>query len=282
MPLDAEHVERAVVAALAEDLGSGGDLTTDAVVPANAVARARLIARAPLVVAGIDVAAEVFRRIDPALQFEARQRDGERAAAGAVLAEIGGRARGLLKGERTALNFLMRMCGIATTTRDAVDEVEGTGARILDTRKTVPGLRHLDKYAVTAGGGVNHRMGLYDAAMIKDTHLDAGTTIEQAVARLLAAGVPADRITVEVRTPQELPRAIAAGAGRALLDNMEPALLREAVRIGRGRIVLEASGGLKPGRLREVAETGVDYLSLGWLTHSPPAADVAMETEAPG
>jgi nicotinate-nucleotide pyrophosphorylase (carboxylating) len=173
----------------------------------------------------------------------------------------------------------MRMSGIATAARAAAEEIAGTPARILDTRKTAPGLRRLDKYAVAVGGATNHRMGLYDAAMIKDTHLAVSASIGEAVADVLARDVPAEQITVEVQTLAELEEAIQAGAGRALLDNMDLETMREAVRRGASRIVLEASGGLRPGNLREVAETGVDYLSLGWLTHSAPAADLAMEME---
>jgi nicotinate-nucleotide pyrophosphorylase (carboxylating) len=176
----------------------------------------------------------------------------------------------------------MRMCGIATATRAAVDELAGTPVRVLDTRKTAPGLRRFDKYAVAAGGGQNHRMGLYDAVMIKDTHLDAGTTIEQAVRSALEAGHAREAITVEVRAPADVDRAVEAGAGRVLLDNMDLDALRDAVARGRGRVVLEASGGLRPGALRAVADTGVDCVSLGWLTHSAPAADVAMEMEPIG
>ena len=195
------------------------------------------------------------------------------------MASIEGRWRSILRGERTALNFLTRMCGIATATREAVTEIEGSGARILDTRKTAPGLRLFDKYAVSCGGGTNHRMGLHDAVMIKDTHLGRGGSVEEAVRRALDQGHPAERITAEVRDREQLEQAIRAGAGRALLDNMDLEQMRDAVEIAAGRIVLEASGGLRPGRLRPVAETGVDYLSLGWLTHSAPAADLAMELE---
>jgi nicotinate-nucleotide pyrophosphorylase (carboxylating) len=171
------------------------------------------------------------------------------------------------------------MCGIATAARAAVEEVTGTGAVILDTRKTAPGLRHLDKYAVAAGGATNHRQGLYDAVMIKDTHLAAGGSIAEAVARAIAAGHAPSSLTVEVGTEEQLAEAIEAGAGRALLDNMSVEALRRCARRAAGRIALEASGGLRPGRLREVAETGVQFLSLGWLTHSAPAADLALARE---
>jgi len=276
---DGEAVRRIVAAALEEDLGAEGDLTTAAVVSPDRAALGHLVARAELVIAGLSVAREVFRQLDSSLVFLELSGEGERAAAGQRLATVRGPARPILQGERTALNFMMRMCGIATITRRAVDEVAGTGARILDTRKTAPGLRVLDKLSVAIGGGENHRMGLYDAVMIKDTHLGLGGSLAEAVRAALRSGVPSERITAEVRSLSELDEAIAAGAGRALLDNMSIDGIREAVRAGKGRIVLEASGGLRPGGLRRVAETGVDFLSVGWLTHSVTAADVAMETE---
>ncbi len=277
--LDPEAVRSVVDAALAEDLGQRGDITTTALVEEGRAATARLVTRSALVLAGLPVARAVFLRLDPAARFEAQLEDGARVEAGRYVATVRARARALLAGERTALNFLMRMSGIATAARAAVAEVETTGATILDTRKTVPGLRALDKYAVAAGGAENHRFGLHDAVMIKDTHLAIAGTIGEAVRRVLAAGHPAARVTVEVRDATGLGEAIEAGAGRALLDNMSPAELERCVRLARGRIVLEASGGLRPGALREVAETGVDCLSLGWLTHSAPAADLAMEMD---
>jgi nicotinate-nucleotide pyrophosphorylase (carboxylating) len=280
--LDPEAVARIVRAALAEDLGSAGDLTTEAIVAAKRRARARLVARAPLVVAGLPVAEAVFTTVDATLRFAARAAEGEAVAAGAVLADLWGHARPILVAERTALNFLGRMCGIATAARRAVEEVAGTGALVLDTRKTAPGLRVLDKYAVAAGGAVNHRMGLHDAAMIKDTHRPVALPVAAAVAQLLARGVARERITVEVGTLAELDEAIAAGAGRALLDNMDPEALRLCVARAAGRIELEASGGLRPGTLRAVAETGVGRLSVGWLTHSAPAADLALDLVAEG
>lgn len=281
-PPAAADVERAVTAALAEDLGETGDVTTRAVVPEGATAEARIVAREPLRVAGLPVARAVFGRLDPALRWEPGATDGDDVDAGTTLARVGGRATPILEGERTALNFLMRMCGIATAAREAMREIEGTGATILDTRKTAPGLRRLDKYAVAAGGAVNHRMGLFDAIMIKDTHVGVVGSIAEGVSRALAAGHPRERITAEVSDPSDLEEAIAAGAGRALLDNMDVRRLRECVDLARGRIVLEASGGLRPGGLRSVAETGVDALSLGWLTHSARAADVAMEIDVRG
>jgi nicotinate-nucleotide pyrophosphorylase (carboxylating) len=277
--LDPDTLRPIVEAALREDLGKAGDLTTDAVVPPDRRTTGRIVARQDLIVSGVDVARMVFAILDPELTFTPHARDGEALSAGVPVVTILGRSRSILRGERTALNFLMRMCGIATAARDAVAEVRGTGACILDTRKTVPGLRALDKYAVACGGARNHRGGLFDAIMIKDTHLEAVDSIRDAVAAALGTGLPPERVTVEVRTLEQLREAIAAGAGRALLDNMDRARMREAVELAGGRIVLEASGGLRPGDLRSVAETGVDALSLGYLTHSTPAADLALEME---
>lgn len=275
--IDLGDARRAVRAALDEDLGQRGDITSGLALPATQRATARIVARSTLVLAGLPVAREVFVALDPAVDFRAEQSEGARMAPGEVAATLSGKARAILAGERTALNFLMRMSGIATATADAVREVAGTKAKILDTRKTAPGLRRLDKYAVVCGGGINHRMGLDDAVMLKDTHLGAGCTIDAAVRQALASGHPRERITVEVCDLAQLREAIAAGAGRVLLDNMRPDQLSEAVRFAANRVVLEASGGLRPGRLREVADTGVDFLSLGWLTHSAPAADLALE-----
>jgi nicotinate-nucleotide pyrophosphorylase (carboxylating) len=279
--LDAVAIARAVRAALEEDLGREGDVTSAAAVPADRRAAGRIVARAGLVLAGVDVARAVFHALDPAIDYRAPHADGERLATGDPAAFVAGRARAILAGERTALNFLMRMSGIATATAAAVEEIAGTGARILDTRKTAPGLRALDKYAVACGGGENHRRGLYDAVLLKDTHLGAGGTIEASVRRALAAGHPAARITVEIHHEAQIDEALAAGAGRLLLDNMTPAAVERAVARVAGRATLEVSGGLRPGRLRPFAETGVEFLSLGWLTHSAPAADLALELGEP-
>lgn len=277
--LDFEAARRIVRSALAEDLGNAGDVTTEALIPAGVRATGRIVARAPLVVAGLPVAAEVFRALDEDLRFTARRGEGEPVEGGAVLAEVRGAARPILTGERTALNFLGRMCGIATAARAAVREVEGTAAVILDTRKTAPGLRVLDKYAVAAGGATNHRVGLYDALMIKDTHVALAGTVGDAVRRILSQGHPPETLTVEVRSEEEMEEAIRAGAVRILLDNLGPTALRRCVERAAGRARLEASGGLCPGGLRATAATGVDFLSVGWLTHSSPAANVALETE---
>jgi len=278
--VDTAAVARSVAAALAEDLGAAGDVTTRAVVAASRRGTASFVAREPMVVAGLSVAREVFRQIDPGVAFTPRVADGASVEAGTIVADAEGPARALLVGERSALNFLQRMSGIATATRAAVAEVAGTGATILDTRKTAPGLRALDKHAVALGGGTNHRRGLYDAAMVKDTHLGAGGSLGEAIRACLAAGVAPGAITAEVRSAEELEEVLAAGAGRALLDNMTLSQLSDCVRLGKGRIVLEASGGLRPGTLRAVAATGVDCLSLGYLTHSVRAADLAMDLTA--
>ncbi len=279
-PLDPDEVRRIVDRALAEDLGERGDITTDTVVPEGRRLSGRVVARDSLVVAGIALARETFARVDPEVAFEAKVEDGMRIERGTDLAVVSGRARSILKAERVVLNFLMRLCGIATAARAAVDEVAGTGAVILDTRKTAPGLRSLDKYAVAAGGATNHRMGLYDAILIKDTHLVAAGSIESAMERVRSSGYPLSLVTVEVESPEQLAQAIRAGAGRALLDNMDLDTLRRCAEMAGDRIVLEASGGLRPGRLRPVAAAGVSYLSVGWLTHSAPAADVALDVQS--
>lgn len=275
-----EAVNRILDVALAEDLDMAGDITTAAVIPKGSTATARIVARCELVVAGVDVACGVFRRLDSRqVSVDVAVQDGDEVAAGTLLATVTGDAAVILTGERAALNILGRMSGVATTTRSAVREIAGTGAVILDTRKTMPGLRELDKYAVAAGGGTNHRLGLFDAVMIKDTHLGVTGSVSGAVRAALSAGHAPGIITAEVRSTDQLEEAIEAGAGRALLDNMDLATLQACVALGKGRIVLEASGGLRPGNLRAVAETGVDFLSLGWLTHSAPSADVAMEID---
>jgi nicotinate-nucleotide pyrophosphorylase (carboxylating) len=260
--------------ALAEDLGAG-DLTTLAVVPEGAQARARIEQRAPGVVAGLGVAQAVFERLDGSLDFRASAPEGEWREPG-VLAEISGLAASILAGERVALNFLGRLSGVATLTARYVQAVEGTGARILDTRKTTPGLRELEKAAVRAGGGVSHRSGLYDAILVKENHAALAGGVGEATRRALA-GAP-DGVTVEVEcaTLDEVEAAVAAGVPRILLDNMAPADLRQAVELAGGRAELEASGGITLDTVRAVAESGVDYISVGALTHSAPALDVSL------
>ena len=263
----------AVVAALSEDVGTG-DLTTQYVVPADATCTAEVVVKEAGVVCGLTVVEEVFHRLDPDLRFEALAADGDRIEGPTRVARLEGRAAPILTGERTALNFLGRLSGIATLTRRFADAVEGTGAQILDTRKTTPGLRALEKHAVECGGGRNHRFGLYDAILIKDNHLAVAHSLRDAVQRASGAGVT---VQVEVDTLEQLREALEAGADAILLDNMPPPLLREAVQITAGRATLEASGGITLDTIRAIAETGVDFISIGALTHSARALDVSLE-----
>lgn len=263
--------------ALREDLGGAGDLTTDAVVPAGLAAEAALVARRAGRVAGLEPALHVFRLLDPGVSWETRTADGSDAEAGATLALVRGSARALLTGERTALNLLGRLCGIATATRDVVARLQGLPTRVACTRKTTPGLRALEKYAVRAGGGSNHRFGLDDAVLVKDNHRLLAGGVREAVARCRAAAGHLVKLEVEVDTLDELDEALACGVDAVLLDNMPLEQLRAAVARCRGRALTEASGGLTPDNVRAVAETGVELVSLGWLTHSAPALDVALD-----
>ncbi len=265
--------------ALREDLGRGGDLTTEATIPPGTRARGRLVARASGVVAGLPVAVATFRAMDPEVEVTELASDGDPVEAGAVLALLEGAAHPLLAAERTALNFLGHLSGIATTTRAVVDGIEGTGARVVCTRKTTPGLRGLEKYAVRMGGGANHRLGLDDGILIKDNHRRVAGGIAPAVEGARRRAGHMVRIELEVDTLEELEEGLALGVDAFLLDNMDPDMLREAVRRTGGRAVLEASGGITPERARSVAESGVDLLSLGWLTHSAPSLDVSLDLE---
>ena len=278
-PLPPLLYEPLVRRALEEDLGRAGDLTTDAIVPADAVARARIVARAPGRVAGLAVAAAAFRLLDPAVEVTVEVPDGADAEAGATLATVAGPARAVLTGERVALNLLGRLCGIATATREVVRAVEAASplCRVVDTRKTTPGLRALEKYAVRAGGGTNHRFGLDDAVLVKDNHLALAGGVAAAVERVRARVGHLVRVEVEVDTLEQLDEALAAGVDAVLLDNMDLPTLREAVRRTAGRAVLEASGGITPETAPEIAATGVDLLSIGRLTHSVELLDVALE-----
>jgi nicotinate-nucleotide pyrophosphorylase (carboxylating) len=267
--------------ALAEDLGSG-DVTSRGVLAQGGVGSARIEARQHLIVCGLPVATAVFAQVDPSLVFEARLAEGESADPGTVLARVQGRLISLLAAERTALNFLYRMCGISSVTRAFVDAVEGTGVRILDTRKTVPGWRVLDKYAVGVGGGANHRMGLFDGILIKDNHVAAAGGVGRAVAAMRRRAPAHLRIQVEVESLAQAEEALKAGADDLLLDNRNVAELRDLARRLRDRITLEATGGITLANVREVAETGVHRISVGALTHSAPGADLALEIEAPG
>ncbi|MEA2333232.1 MAG: hypothetical protein QOH58_3370 [Thermoleophilaceae bacterium] len=263
--------------ALAEDVGEG-DLTTRAVVPAGATARARIEQKAPGVPAGLRVAEKVFERVDPELRWHAHADEGEWREGG-LLAEVAGSAASILAGERVALNFLGRLSGIATLTASHVRAVEGTGARILDTRKTTPGLRALEKDAVRAGGGVSHRSGLFDAILVKENHAALAGGVAEAARLALAKAPPGVTVEVECATVAEVADALEAGVSRLLLDNMDPVDLRRAVEMTGGRAQLEASGGITLDTIRAVAETGVGFISIGALTHSAPALDVSLLLE---
>jgi nicotinate-nucleotide pyrophosphorylase (carboxylating) len=282
-PPEEASLRRVVAAALDEDLRTAGDITSRSVLDRGARCEARVEAREDLVLAGTPVLHAVFEELEergyPQVSRLEEIEEGEELSAGEVPFILVGDAAAILAGERTVLNFLQRLSGIATLTRRCVKEVEGTGALILDTRKTTPGLRFLEKHAVAVGGGTNHRRGLYDRVLIKDNHLALSGGIREAVARARAAGHPRELVEVEIESPEGVEEAVEAGAGWILLDNFDPEGLREAVRLCAGRARLEASGGLRPGDLRRFAETGVDALSLGVLTHSAPAADLALELD---
>ncbi len=269
-------IARIVAEALAEDIGRG-DLTTQATVPPDVRGVAELRFRVPGVVCGLPVAAAVFRQVDPDTVFVALVPEGERLTLPATVARVEGRAAALLTAERVALNLVARMAATATLTRRYVDAVAGTRAQILDTRKTTPGLRALEKYAVRVGGGRNHRLGLDDGILIKDNHLRIAGSVAEAVARTHRAAPPGIRVEVEVETLDELREALAAGADMILLDNMPPALMREAVVLVAGRVPLEASGGVTLETVRAIAETGVDFISAGALTHSAGSLDIALD-----
>ena len=274
MAIATDMLERVAFAALAEDVGEG-DVTTDATVDAAATGTADLVVKEDGVVCGLDVAEAVFRAVDPDLRFERLVDEGAVVAAGTAVARMIGPERAILTGERTALNFLARLSGIATLTRRYVDAVEGTGAAILDTRKTTPGLRALEKHAVATGGGRNHRFGLDDGVLVKDNHLRAAGSVANAVERLrVATSLP---VEVECDTLVQVEEALAARADAILLDNMTPDLLRDAVALVEGRARLEASGGITLDNVRAVAETGVDEISVGALTHSARSLDVSLE-----
>jgi nicotinate-nucleotide pyrophosphorylase (carboxylating) len=268
-------VQELIDRALAEDIGSG-DVTTEALVPADAVGRARIVQKEPGVLAGLRVAEAVFRRVDPELRWHAHAHEGEWSDGGLV-AEVAGSSPSILRGERVALNFLGRLSGIATLTARFVRAVEGTGARILDTRKTTPGMRALEKEAVKLGGGDNHRFGLFDAFLVKENHIAAAGGVGEATRRALAAAPEGMRVVVECASLEEVPQALEAGAPALLLDNFSNEDLAEAVtRVG-GRAELEASGGVNLDTVRSIAETGVDYISIGALTHSAPALDLSLQ-----
>jgi len=264
----------AVRRALEEDIGSG-DVTTNSIVPPEATMRGQIIAKQAGIVAGLDVAQAACQLLDERVTFTAHVAEGARVENRQVLATVSGPARALLTAERTALNFLGRMSGIATLTRRFVDAVAGTRAVILDTRKTAPGLRAVDKLAVLRGGGQNHRIGLYDMILVKDNHIDFAGSLAEAVRRIHAAGLELE-VEVEARTLADVQAALDLGVRRIMLDNMTPDMVRQAVQLSAGRAKLEASGNVTLENVRQIAETGVDYISIGALTHSAPVFDVSL------
>ena len=270
-------IEPVVRRALDEDLGSGGDLTSRAVISPDATTRAHVVAREEGVLAGVQPAALAFRLVDPTLELRFEVAEGASVEAGEVVATVEGRTRSILTAERTALNFLGHLSGVATATGTLVAAVAGTDARICGTRKTTPGLRSLEKQAVRAGGGVNHRFGLGDAILIKDNHLAASGGVAAAVGAARRQSGPATAIEVEVDNLGQLEEALEAGATALLLDNMAPPDLRRAVKITGGRALLEASGRITAEMVRAIAETGVHYISSGWITHSAPVVDFGLD-----
>lgn len=269
--------EPIVRAALAEDLGRAGDITTDSIVPADAVATARLVARQDGRVAGLEVALSAFRILDPDARLEVEHGDGADVPPGGTIATVTGRARALLTGERTALNLLGRLSGIATATRALVRAVEDTNARIVCTRKTTAGLRVLEKQAVRLGGGFNHRFGLDDAVLIKDNHIAVAGGIRPAVERVRATIGHMVKVEVEVDTLAQLEELLTLPADVVLLDNMDPETLRRAVAMVDGRMLTEASGNVTLSTVRAIAEAGVDMISVGWITHSAPNLDIGLD-----
>ncbi|MGA2636915.1 carboxylating nicotinate-nucleotide diphosphorylase [Methylocella sp.] len=278
-PLARILIEPLVRAALLEDLGRAGDITTAAVVPADLEARTALIARQAGVVAGLDLARLAFELIDPRIAFRIERQDGEAVGPGERIAAIAGPARGILTAERTALNFLCHLSGIATATASVVAVLRGHKAQVVCTRKTTPGLRALEKYAVRAGGGGNHRFGLDDAVLIKDNHVAMAGGVREALRRVCAAVGHLVKIEVEVDTLAQLAEAMAEGVDAVLLDNMDPATLAKAVALVGGRALTEASGRITPETAPIIAASGVDLISIGWLTHSAPILDIGLDFE---
>ncbi|MCZ4343732.1 carboxylating nicotinate-nucleotide diphosphorylase [Sphingomonadaceae bacterium G21617-S1] len=263
---------------LAEDMGQGGDITSAATIPADALFEGEMASRDAISLAGLPIAEAFFRALDPDVEIELLAEDGARIAKGSALMRMRGKARAMLTAERSALNTVQHLSGVATLTSQYADAIRGTGATLLDTRKTIPGLRVLEKYAVRMGGGTNHRMRLDDAAMIKDNHVAVAGGIGEAVRRAVAAGI--ERIIVEVDRIDQIEPALAAGATHLLLDNMDPPTLRGAVTLIGGRVPTEASGGIRLDTIRAIAQTGVTYISVGRLTQSAPAADIGLDFRA--
>jgi len=279
-PLPALMIENSVRAALAEDLGEAGDITSQSTIPAGTRSRVVMCAREPGCVAGLDLARTAFRLMDPGLMISIQKPDGSKVQPGDVIAAIEGDARAIVTAERVALNFLGHLSGIATATSNIVDAVKGTNARICCTRKTTPGLRAFEKFAVRAGGGVNHRFGLYDAILIKDNHIAMAGGIVPAIQGARAKAGHMVRIEIEVDTLEQLGQALDIGVEAVLLDNMTPETLSKAVAINAGRAALEASGRVNLETAPAIAATGVDYISVGWITHSAPCLDIGLDYEA--
>lgn len=271
-----QMLKKLIEEALSEDLGNG-DVTSEAIIPADAASTADIKAKQDLVLAGLDVARDVFHYLDPAIQFTPLAKEGDRIKSGAVLARISGKTRVLLAGERVALNLFQHLSGIATLTSRYVEQLKGTKAQILDTRKTLPGLRQLEKYAVRTGGGKNHRFGLYDGILIKDNHITAAGGITKAVELARKSAHNLLKIEVETKTHDEVGEALAAKTDIIMLDNMPIEMMREAVKLISGKALVEASGNVTLETVRAIAGTGVDFISSGSLTHSAPAADISMK-----
>lgn len=276
-PLPRILIEPLVRAALLEDLGRAGDLTTDAIVPRGLSARAVLMARGNGIVAGLDLVKLAFELIDPRIAVDVKIQDGARVAGGDTIARVSGPARGILTAERTALNCLGHLSGVASATASLVEAVQGTKAKIVCTRKTLPGLRALEKYAVRAGGGANHRFGLDDAMLIKDNHVAIAGGVKPALQRARAAAGHLVKIEIEVDTLGQLEDALAEGVDAVLLDNMDVETLAIAAAMASGRAITEASGRITSSTVRAIAETGVDLISAGWLTHSAPVLDIGLD-----
>ncbi|MEQ9144162.1 MAG: carboxylating nicotinate-nucleotide diphosphorylase [Parvibaculaceae bacterium] len=279
-PLPAFLVEEKVRAALAEDLGDAGDITSQSTIPAGTRSRVVLRAREQGCIAGLDAARTAFRLMDPTLLISVQKPDGSLVEPGDVIAAIEGDARAIVTGERVALNFLGHLSGIATATRNIVDAVSGTNARVCCTRKTTPGLRALEKYAVRAGGGINHRFGLYDGVLIKDNHIAMAGGVAEAIAGARTKAGHMVQIEIEVDTLEQLAVALDCGVEAVLLDNMDPGTLAKAVEINAGRAKLEASGRVNLETAPAIAASGVDYISVGWITHSAPCLDIGLDYEA--
>jgi nicotinate-nucleotide pyrophosphorylase (carboxylating) len=275
-------IESLITLALEEDLGKRGDVTTQAIVPPDQIVTGRITAKAPGIIAGLAIVEAVYRHIDPAVTMRVQVRDGARVVAGSAICDVTGAGRSILTGERIALNFLQHLSGIATLTARFVYAVRGTGTVILDTRKTTPGWRLLEKYAVLMGGGQNHRLGLYDMVLIKDNHIAAAGSITAAVKAVRSSGaVEGLAIEVEVTTYDELREALALGVDRILLDNMKDDQIRNAVMIADGRVPLEAAGNMTLERATKLSAFGIDFISVGALTHSAPALDLSMGLTLP-